>query len=259
MLVLMTSTVLLETKSDTVPTSTTTHPTFAAQACFNTTELLEMIMGFLDVKTLLLSQRVSPQFKAVIEGSQLLQPKLFFAPATLDQVLATGDVEKICACRDYPSSPRQPQSALNGILDVSAAINPAFFNKFRPPKGLPAGAVCDLAATQTWFQRHVTPWRLPFDQSSCSRMYMAHPMPGRLRVSINRGEIDLWLRGYDADGPRTFGRLVEVVERDLKKKHVLRLLASGGVTSVDVVVPGECFRLDDLRYLAYPTLWRYIT
>ncbi|KAK3630468.1 hypothetical protein LTR56_009482 [Elasticomyces elasticus] len=44
-----------------------------------TTELLEDILRRIDMKTLLLSQRVNRTFQATIEGSPSLQQKLFFA------------------------------------------------------------------------------------------------------------------------------------------------------------------------------------
>lgn len=49
-----------------------------------TTELLEMILLRLPLKDLLLSQRVSPKWQAVIRGSQDLQKALFIRPATTE-------------------------------------------------------------------------------------------------------------------------------------------------------------------------------
>jgi len=45
---------------------------------FDTVELLEMILKYLDIKTLLLSQRVNSTFGTVISDSKTLQEQLFF-------------------------------------------------------------------------------------------------------------------------------------------------------------------------------------
>lgn len=59
--------------------SPASSPSDAAQKLFNTTELLESILLEVDdVGTLLLSQRVDRNFKAVIGGSSRLQRALFF-------------------------------------------------------------------------------------------------------------------------------------------------------------------------------------
>lgn len=58
----------------------------AATAVLETTEMLENIMRFLDMKTLLLSQRVDKRWQATIKGSIMLQKKLFMLPATLGDV-----------------------------------------------------------------------------------------------------------------------------------------------------------------------------
>lgn len=52
----------------------------AAKAVFNTTELLERVLTFLPSKDILLTQRVSSDWKAVIEGSVTLQRLLFNVP-----------------------------------------------------------------------------------------------------------------------------------------------------------------------------------
>ncbi|KAK3641447.1 hypothetical protein LTR56_011260 [Elasticomyces elasticus] len=59
----------------------------AADAALAITELLESILVRVDAKTLLLSQRVSRNWGAVIEGSNTLQQKLFLQPATLDEAV----------------------------------------------------------------------------------------------------------------------------------------------------------------------------
>lgn len=65
------------------PTATIEEPS-AVDRVINTIELLEGILINLDMKTLLLSQRVSKQFNAVIAGSTSLQQALFFKQAPKD-------------------------------------------------------------------------------------------------------------------------------------------------------------------------------
>ena len=56
------------------------HAGNAGQRLVDVAEVLEMILLHLPMRDLLLSQRVSKQFKGVIEGSKGLQQALFFSP-----------------------------------------------------------------------------------------------------------------------------------------------------------------------------------
>lgn len=80
------------------PTSSETAfqapPTPAADNVFNTNELLEMILLKVDIKTLLLSQRVDKTWRTIITGSKNLQKKLFFLPATRDELSRLNLVEE---------------------------------------------------------------------------------------------------------------------------------------------------------------------
>lgn len=76
---------------------------FTGTSChrvINTTELLEEILINLPVQDLLLSQRVSKHFKAVIDGSIILQRALFFLPEPIhgaprmNEILVSKIVEK---------------------------------------------------------------------------------------------------------------------------------------------------------------------
>lgn len=58
------------------------HPTPAAQVVLATNELFEQILLELDMRTLLLAQRVDYRWYALINQSKSLQKKLFFIPAT---------------------------------------------------------------------------------------------------------------------------------------------------------------------------------
>lgn len=59
----------------------------AATGVLETTELLENIMRFLDMKTLLLSQRVDKRWRTTIKDSIMLQKKLFMRPAALEDIV----------------------------------------------------------------------------------------------------------------------------------------------------------------------------
>lgn len=65
----------------------------AAHKVFGTVELLEKILVNLDMKTLLLSQRVNADFNTVITESSKCQKKLFFAPATRDEISSLNMVQ----------------------------------------------------------------------------------------------------------------------------------------------------------------------
>lgn len=58
-----------------------------AHAVFFVPELLEKILLAVDMKTLLLSQRVNKFWNQTINNSTLLQKKLFFLPASLDEAI----------------------------------------------------------------------------------------------------------------------------------------------------------------------------
>ncbi|SMY27862.1 unnamed protein product [Zymoseptoria tritici ST99CH_1A5] len=60
------------------PSPTSTSMTSAASNVFGTAELLELILLDVDMRTLLLSQRVSRDFNNAITSSPSLQEKLFF-------------------------------------------------------------------------------------------------------------------------------------------------------------------------------------
>jgi len=63
-------------------------------AILNVVELLEKILFDVDIRTLLLSQRVNKMFKATIDGSHALQEALFFeaeAPADTATPFKRGD------------------------------------------------------------------------------------------------------------------------------------------------------------------------
>lgn len=74
-------------------TETVEQPGAAGAAVFDTTELLEMILVEVGMKTLLLARRVTRKWRDVIQQSDKLQKKLFLKPATLEEALAliTGE------------------------------------------------------------------------------------------------------------------------------------------------------------------------
>ncbi|KAK5125679.1 hypothetical protein LTR85_011953 [Meristemomyces frigidus] len=73
-------------KTDAIRSITTRSMTRASvhNAVFLTTELLEHILSYLPMKDLLLAQRASPKWRAVISQSKQLQQALFFLPREAD-------------------------------------------------------------------------------------------------------------------------------------------------------------------------------
>ena len=84
----------------------------AAHAVFSTTELLVPILIGLDVKTLLLSQRVSHKWREVISKTKQLQQKLFIEESTLEEAAALGMTERT----PYHAGPRPSDHAINPLL-----------------------------------------------------------------------------------------------------------------------------------------------
>ena len=64
-----------------------TNDSAAVAAVFATTELLEDILMHIDMKTVLLAQRVNRKFNGVISSSPWLQKKLFMLPATIEEAI----------------------------------------------------------------------------------------------------------------------------------------------------------------------------
>ena len=64
----------------------------ATHAALDTTELLEAILVHVDMRTLLLSQRVSKTFEATIDGSLALQQTLNFKPSPLVSTGSNGSI-----------------------------------------------------------------------------------------------------------------------------------------------------------------------
>lgn len=74
-----------------IQSSTTPSP--AENEVLGINELFELILLRLDMKTLLLSQRVDSHWRDTISSSTLLQKKLFFLPATLEELPQLNIVE----------------------------------------------------------------------------------------------------------------------------------------------------------------------
>ncbi|GIZ40403.1 hypothetical protein CKM354_000374000 [Cercospora kikuchii] len=74
-------------------TTTAEEHTSHGPAVFHIIELFEGILCNLDMKTLLLAQRVDRHWRTIICTSKPMQQKLFFQPATFDQILSLNAVE----------------------------------------------------------------------------------------------------------------------------------------------------------------------
>ncbi|KAK5718422.1 hypothetical protein LTR15_008149 [Elasticomyces elasticus] len=107
----------------------------AADAALAVTELLESILVRVDAKTLLLSQRVCRKWRDVVEGSHILQQKLFIQPATLDEAtnLSAEDNDKALVVMQDDEDTRfmaAPEHSMtfDMLPESSGLLNPLFFN-----------------------------------------------------------------------------------------------------------------------------------
>ena len=196
--------------------------------CLGTTELLEAILLHLDTRTLLLSQRVSSHFRAVIAASRGCQQRLFLQPATPTEILAP----------DFrPNQLARPFIFVDEVQDVEVAevgsgeiarmpdsqytqraiLNPLLFDlpKWRLENPWPA---------QLRFTRALGLTRpggqLP-EAGSLRKMYLAHPMPALLRVKVPSrwGEEKFKryiVRGRDFLRPRTLGELMDEFDAEVE-------------------------------------------
>lgn len=218
---------------------TSAIPTVAMAACLDTPELLESILKLVNVKTLLLAQRVSRRFQVTIKGSPSLQRKLFLTPTTFKEAVDTADGEDN-ELRNWNA----PYHKLpNGNLDCDRAdldklrmINPLLLedksillkpdpNRFElGPNGILIPSQLVLAPPDKW-STYYAPSNLPLDKTqSFLHMHLAHPMPETVRFGLAVGQVDKGLivrradvPGHDADGPRTFGKLVKAAEAMLER------------------------------------------
>lgn len=188
-------------------------------ACLSTTELLERILKFVDNKTLLSAQRVSRRFQAVIKGSLPLQRKLFLAPATWTQMLNTADGEEEdllnwrIPYHDRPINPLFP-NVKRPDLERSYMVNPLLSKTFRYGSDRKWGNVWTryLGADGPWADKI----------ESVFQMCVYQPMPEVVEFEVAMEDPDnvlplaaRWpplrvkVPGFDAKGPRAFGRLLD--------------------------------------------------
>ena len=203
--------VLLLQDKRSVPKGATSNLTFppageriAGASVAAIAELLEAILINIDMKTLLLSQRVNKTFKYVIAGSGTLRKKLFFEQATIDEAVRFCTV---CCNSDSTDVRMFKASALGSVLPnghyrllYMFVLNPLIFlgderrsmmdprpngRTFIPPSGEDNDSV----------------------DSSWKKMYFAHPSPLHLW-----GELRLYGVPFDA-WPKNwhYGGLVERV------------------------------------------------
>ncbi|KAK5718484.1 hypothetical protein LTR15_008214 [Elasticomyces elasticus] len=102
--------------NDTAPMEQTAS---AATRVLGIPELLEAILIGTDAKTLLLAQRVAPQWRDLIRRSHPLQKKLFLRPSSLEEALRLAGDETgiVVLTRQSP----------NGAPAVVAVLNPLLF------------------------------------------------------------------------------------------------------------------------------------
>ena len=83
----------------------------ASKSVIEITELLVMILAQVDTKTLLLSQRVSYRWRAVISQTKELQQKLFMRPASVQETASLGMMT-----RPHDAGRQPPGHALNPLF-----------------------------------------------------------------------------------------------------------------------------------------------
>lgn len=154
----------------------------ACLTALSVAELLSLILSYVDVRTLLLAQRVNRMFHAAITASPVLQRKLFFRPAPPQQAevddTAAGAREKASRLITYDDDLcREPryirQVQLNPLLVRSF---PNFFpnsdvgGNFEDFVCLDWGRNAERAAAYAW---PTASWR---------RMFLSDPLPENARL-----------------------------------------------------------------------------
>lgn len=106
----------------------------AADNVLKTTEPLEMILVRVDVKTLLLAQRVAPVWRANVTSSKVLQKKLFFLPATREELPGLNIVAEGKLSTTLPKSAETKRSFAQRSHNVLTL-------GFRPTQHRPRGLI----------------------------------------------------------------------------------------------------------------------
>lgn len=155
--------------------------------------------------TVLLAQRVSHKFKAVIEGSLPLQKKLFFVPVTFKEavVLAEGGDEGLRNCVVDEDDDVYLDDDLDPIM-----LNPALIKHF---------AAWGVKDNQIW-RKAYSPQKLPVDtKHSFLRMYLAGPMPRSwpigIQVKSTSGRVMRRLHAVGSGKTRTLMTVGQVIEQ----------------------------------------------
>lgn len=119
----------------------------AVQQVLDLPEVIEDILLRVDNKTLLLSQRVSKQFKASIEGSIRIQQKLFFRHPPPDPKGKDGDF----ADAINPLLPWSKVTQEMGFKTIMQDSNPTRGFGFSMEAGCFEGGLGQLVADGVWF------------------------------------------------------------------------------------------------------------
>ncbi|KAK5718421.1 hypothetical protein LTR15_008148 [Elasticomyces elasticus] len=106
-----------------------------AKHVFGTGELFDEILKHVDMKTLLLSQRVSRSWKTSIASSSLMQQKLFLKPAKLEYALILADGYNQAKLFIHATSKFSDPEAVVSLL------NPLLFNQ---PQRFPEGEKAEI-------------------------------------------------------------------------------------------------------------------
>ena len=150
----------------------------ATIAVFNTAELAEWILEYLNVRDLLTALRISRRFKNVIQSSRKLQQKLFLSPLKPHTSSGPGSLTTHLSL-----SPEQAVVAVNTIFgEVERILRPDYSAVFE----------FDLVALLGLLERH--------PRGSWKEMFLTQPAAVEIEiyhnVALNNLPKGLWFKRY---------------------------------------------------------------
>lgn len=156
----------------------------AATRVLMVTELLELVLIRLPIRTILIARRTSKKWKAVIDGSPDLQKELFYV-ADESQARLLHDNNTL-----GPLSPSRCSLKDSGsmIVKVSADLNPLLFDLFDATKAhsdrasyfAPDSVKFKIKVHQDWASDNRT--------ASYLKMYISNPPPTHVEIRSDEGK-----------------------------------------------------------------------
>lgn len=168
--------------------------------------ILENVLRYLDFKTLLLAQRVSSVFKEAISCKNL-QKKLFFIPATFEEMIQLHMFEDATAPPDYTILQFRPaiSNLDNAILravefKAHAAPNPFMFKRAFESCGM-------ILLSERYLGKAGSLQERPVAVPSWQRMMVSQPPPSRIYVGPHGSKT--YTRSLE--GSVTFERILQTM------------------------------------------------